>query len=76
MKMRELTDGLPVPAQGSVALAPASYHLMFLDLKKPLKEGETFPATLNFEKAGTVSVTFEVRGMGAATPDQNDHQHH
>ena len=76
MKMRELTDGLPIPAQGSVALAPASYHLMFLDLKKPLKEGETFPATLNFEKAGTVSVTFEVSGMGAATPDQNDHQHH
>jgi copper(I)-binding protein len=48
---------------------------MFLDLKKPLKEGETFPATLNFEN-GTVSVTFEVRGMGAAPPDQADHQHH
>lgn len=76
MKMRELTDGLPIPAQGSVALDPASYHLMFLDLKKPLKEGETFPATLNFEKAGTVSVTFEVRGVGAAAPDQADHQHH
>ena len=42
MKMRELTDGLPIPAQGSVALDPASYHLMFLDLKKPLKEGDTF----------------------------------
>jgi periplasmic copper chaperone A len=76
MKMRELTNGLPIPAQGSVALDPASYHLMFLDLKKPLKEGETFPATLNFEKAGTVSVTFEVRGMGAAAPDQADHQQH
>jgi len=73
MKMRELTDGLPIPAQGSVALAPASYHLMFLDLKKPLKEGETFPATLTFERAGTVSVTFEVRGMCAAAPDQADH---
>jgi periplasmic copper chaperone A len=76
MKMRELTDGLPIPAQGSVALAPASYHLMFLDLKKPLKEGETFPATLTFEKAGTVSVTFAVKGTGAAAPDQADHQHH
>ena len=76
MKMRELTDGLPIPAEGSVTLEPASYHLMFQDLKRPLKEGETFPATLNFEKAGTVSVTFEVRGMGAATPDQTDHQHH
>ena len=45
MKMRELTDGLPIPAEGSVALDPASYHLMFQGLKKPLKEGETFPAT-------------------------------
>ena len=76
MKMRELTDGLAIPAQGSVTLDPASYHLMFLDLKKSLKEGETFPATLNFENAGTVSVTFEVRGLGAAAPDQADHQHH
>jgi copper(I)-binding protein len=49
---------------------------MFLDLKKPLKEGETFRGTLNFEKGGTVSVTFEVRGMGAVMPDQNDHQRH
>jgi copper(I)-binding protein len=74
MKMRELTDGLPIPAEGSVTLEPASYHLMFQDLKRPLKEGETFPATLTFERAGTVSVTFEVRGTGAAAPD--DHQHH
>jgi len=29
MKMRELTDGLPIPAEGSVTLEPASYHLMF-----------------------------------------------
>jgi copper(I)-binding protein len=76
MKMRELADGLPIPAEGSVKLEPASYHLMFLDLKKPLKEGETFPATLTFERAGTVSVTFEVRGMGAAAPEQADHQQH
>jgi periplasmic copper chaperone A len=76
MKMRELTDGLPIPPEGLVTLEPASYHLMFQDLKRPLKEGETFPATLTFERAGTVSVTFEVRGMGAAAPDQADHQHH
>jgi copper(I)-binding protein len=74
MKMRELTDGLQIPAEGSVMLESASFHLMFQDLKKPLKDGETFPATLTFERAGTVSVTFEVRGTGAAAPD--DHQHH
>jgi copper(I)-binding protein len=75
MKMRGLTDGLPIPAQGSVTLEPASYHLMFLDLKRPFTEGETFPGTLTFEKAGTVSVTFEVRGAGAGVPEQ-DGDHH
>ena len=30
MRMRELTDGLPVPARGKVVLAPGGYHLMFI----------------------------------------------
>jgi Copper chaperone PCu(A)C len=75
MKMRQLTDGLPIPARGSVTLEPASYHLMFLDLKRPLTEGETFPGTLTFEKAGTIGVTFEVRGTGAGVPKHHGHQH-
>jgi len=51
-----------------VALEPASYHLMFEDLKRPLKDGETFSATRAFEKAGEVDVTFDVKGLGAAAP--------
>jgi periplasmic copper chaperone A len=76
MKMRHVTDGVTVPAHGSVALEPSSYHLMLLDLKRPLKEGETFAGTLTFEKAGTVDVTFEVKGLGAAAPDEGAHQPH
>jgi copper(I)-binding protein len=76
MKMREMPDGVPVPAGGSVALAPKGYHLMFLGLKKPLKEGETFTATLTFEKAGPVSATFEVKGIGAAAPTVGAEHHH
>lgn len=68
MQMRELTDGLAIPAAGSVTLGPASYHLMFEDLKRPLKEGETFSGTLTFEQAGRVSVTFDVKGLGASSP--------
>jgi periplasmic copper chaperone A len=67
MQMRELTDGLAIPAQGSVTLEPHSYHLMFEDLKRPLKQGETFSGTLTFEKAGPVSVTFDVKGLGASS---------
>ncbi|MGB6440083.1 MAG: copper chaperone PCu(A)C [Methyloceanibacter sp.] len=76
MQMRQLTDGLPIPAKGSVALEPSSYHLMFVDLSKPLQEGETFSGKLTFEKAGTMDVTFEVRGIGAAAPDEGAGHHH
>jgi periplasmic copper chaperone A len=75
MKMRQAPEGVPVPAGGSVALEPNAYHLMFMDLKKPLKEGEAFAGTLTFEKAGTVDVTFEVEGMGATAPKPDDHHH-
>ena len=54
MRMRQLLDGLPVPAKSSVALEPNSYHLMFTGLKRPLKEGDGFAGSLTFEHAGTV----------------------
>ena len=65
MRMRELTDGLPVPARGKVVLAPGGYHLMFIKPKRVLVEGERFTATLRFRDAGKVTTTFTVRGMGA-----------
>jgi copper(I)-binding protein len=68
MKMRELTDGLTIPAHGSVTLAPGGVHLMFVDLKAPRVKGEPVKATLTFEHAGAVDVTFDVRGVGAAAP--------
>jgi hypothetical protein len=66
MQMREIAGGLPIPAGGSVALKPGSYHVMLIGLKKPLTVGEKFPLTLTFEKAGNISVTVPVQAMGAA----------
>jgi copper(I)-binding protein len=65
MQMREVPDGLPIPAGGSVVLKPGSYHVMLIGLKKPLTAGEKFPLTLTFEKAGNISVTVPVQAMGA-----------
>jgi copper(I)-binding protein len=65
MEMREVTGGLPVAANGSLELKPGSYHVMLIGLKKPLKAGETIPLTLDFEKAGKVSITVPIRAMGA-----------
>lgn len=64
MTMRRVSGGLEIPAGGKVALAPGGYHLMFVGLKRQPKQGETFSATLTFEKAGTVAVDFAVEGIG------------
>jgi len=55
MRMRKL-DSLPLPANGKSVFAPGGNHVMFIGLKAPLKEGESFPLTLVFKKAGAVAV--------------------
>ncbi len=65
MRMRELEDGLEVPAGGEVLLKPGSFHVMLMDLKEPLKAGEKVPLTLNFQGAGPVEVALEVQSAGA-----------
>jgi copper(I)-binding protein len=65
MTMSPIPGGLEIPAGGSVTLEPGSFHLMLMDLKRELKEGETFSASLTFEKAGTIDVEFQVDSMGA-----------
>jgi len=69
MKMRQLTDGLEIPAHGTVMLAPGGYHIMFTGLKQPLRKGETAKATLTFAPAGSLPVEFTVREVGASAPD-------
>jgi hypothetical protein len=68
MTMRQVKDGLEIPAHGSVKLAPSGYHLMFTGLKHALVKGESVKATLTFEHAGPVTVEFPVQGIGASGP--------
>lgn len=64
MTMRPVEGALEIPAGGEVKLAPKGLHVMFMELKQQIKEGEKFKATLTFEKAGTVEVEFAVDKMG------------
>jgi periplasmic copper chaperone A len=66
MHMRGLAQGLPIEPGKSVELKPGGFHLMFLDMKGPLQQGETEQVTLTFEKAGSVTVPFPVGGLGGA----------
>lgn len=60
MTMRPVAS-VAVPAGGTVKFEPGGYHVMLIDLASPLKEGQTFEATLTFAKAGQVTVTVTVR---------------
>jgi copper(I)-binding protein len=68
MTMRPLDKGLAIEPGKTVKLAPGGYHLMMLDLKSPLKKGDKLPVTLEFEKAGKVTVSLDVQGVGAQGP--------
>jgi len=66
MKMRPLKNGLEIKPGETVELKPQELHVMFVGLKKPLKQGDHIKATLEFAKAGKVDVDFDVTGMGGS----------
>jgi copper(I)-binding protein len=73
MKMRPLPNGLEIKPGEAVELKSGGYHLMFMDLKQPLKQGDTLKATLLFEKAGTLDVDFNVNALGATSGNAPQH---
>lgn len=69
MRMRQIS-GLDLPAGQSVALKPGGYHIMFFDLKQPVKEGDVIPLTLVFEdkdrKRETLELQVPARALNSA----------
>jgi periplasmic copper chaperone A len=68
MKMRPVEGGLEIKPGETVTLKPSSLHVMFVNLKHPLEQGQAVEATLKFEKAGTLQVEFPIAAIGAAAP--------
>lgn len=79
MTMQSLPEGIVIPAGETLAFAPGSYHLMFMDLERPFAEGESVAVTLVFQAAGEIAVTLAVEPMGARAPSGSAagaHHHH
>ena len=72
MKMRPVTH-IVVPAHGKAELKPGSYHVMLIDLKAPLKEGEAVPLTLSFDDGSTQRVDAPVRKPHDGAPTGHGH---
>jgi copper(I)-binding protein len=76
MKMRQLTNGLDIPAGKTVELKPGGFHIMLMELARPFAQGDSYKITLVFERAGRTTVDVKVGGMGdMAAPMNHDAMH-
>ncbi len=78
MKMRAV-KGLDLPAGKTVELKPGGYHVMLMDLKQQMKEGDTVPVTLVIEgkdkKRSTIEVKAPVKPLATASKAAAEHKH-
>jgi periplasmic copper chaperone A len=78
MRMRAV-DGLELPAGKTVELKPGGYHVMLIDLKRQIKDGDSVPLTLHLKRADgaeeTVELSAPVRPL-AADKGHDAHQGH
>jgi copper(I)-binding protein len=73
MKMRPV-PAIDVKAKGEAVLKPGGLHVMLIDLKAPMKEGDTVPLTLTFDDGSTKKVDAKVVKPTAA-PAPMEHKH-
>ncbi|MGV8899111.1 MAG: copper chaperone PCu(A)C [Burkholderiaceae bacterium] len=76
MRMRAI-PGLNLPAGKTVELKPGGYHIMLINLKQQVKEGDLIPVTLVIEgkdkKRQTIELQVPVRPLNSAAPDAIKH---
>lgn len=76
MRMRALPY-LDLPAGKPVSLAPGGYHIMLMELRKPLAKGDTLPLSLVVEtgdgRSQTIEVSAEVREITAGPMGRHGH---
>lgn len=63
MRMRQLKDGIVLPAGQSVELKPGARHLMIIGPKTTLVVGGVVPLTLRFEKSAAITVRAPIRAV-------------
>jgi len=73
MKMRPV-PAIEVKAKGEAVLQPGGMHVMMIDLKAPMKEGDVVPITLTFDDGSSKQIEAKVvRPMAAGMPMEHKH---
>lgn len=75
MKMRQV-PAIELKAKGEAVLQPGGLHIMLIDLKAPLKEGDVVPITLGFDDGSSKKVEAKVLKAAPPAMEQHQHQHH
>jgi len=73
MRMRPV-PAIEVKAKGEAVLKPGGLHVMLIDLKAPMKEGDSVPITLTFDDGSSKQVDAKVVRPGPA-PMPMEHKH-
>ena len=75
MRMREVKS-IELPKGKTVSLEPGGYHIMLMNLTKPIAAGEVIPLTLVVESGGkrqTIEVKAEARAPGSGAMSHHAH---
>lgn len=75
MKMRPV-PAIDIKAKGEAVLKPGGLHIMLIDLKAPMKEGDVVPISLEFDDGSSKKVEAKVvRPMAPAAAPMMEHKH-
>jgi copper(I)-binding protein len=66
---------IDLPRGKTVALEPGGYHIMLMNLPKPIAPGDAVPLTLTIESGGKRQ-TIEVKAEARSPMGGGMHQHH
>ncbi len=72
MRMRQVKE-IAVPAKGEAVLKPGGYHVMLIDMKAPLKEGDHVVIKLGFADGSSKEVHAPVTKSSIGMPLPMDH---
>ncbi|MCR9386397.1 copper chaperone PCu(A)C [Vibrio metoecus] len=72
MKMRQVPEFV-IPAKGTLVLKPGSFHIMLLDLKKPLQEGETIKVEFTFKDGEKQVINAPVKKVMSGMAEHSSH---
>lgn len=75
MKMRQVTN-ITLPAHEQVELKPGGFHIMLLNVKQPLVEGQTIPVTLTYANGDAEDITILVKKVMAGMMNMSHGDEH